>query len=113
VESNADLSGGRRWVLVGPKEGRVRLLFGKAVTDEQRASVGQQGGGRVFSYFCRAMISRAITKYFKRAAFIFANSSGMKRMAASRSSKTSMAITEISFRKTLCSDGSVRVMTSL
>jgi hypothetical protein len=33
--------------VVGPKEGGVRLLLGKAVTDKPRTSVGQQGGGRV------------------------------------------------------------------
>jgi uncharacterized glyoxalase superfamily protein PhnB len=37
-------------VLVGAKEASVRLLLGKAVTAQQSAAIGQQGGGRVFLF---------------------------------------------------------------
>lgn len=50
VDSDTDLGGGKRWVLVGPKDGGVRLLLGKAANDEQRASIGHQAGGRVFLF---------------------------------------------------------------
>lgn len=48
--SDTPLGGGKRWVLIGPKEDCVRLLLGKAVTTEQMNAVGQQGGGRVFLF---------------------------------------------------------------
>ena len=37
---------GKRWVVVAPAEGGA-LLLARAVTDEQRAAVGRQTGGRV------------------------------------------------------------------
>ncbi|MGE4072586.1 MAG: VOC family protein [Lysobacterales bacterium] len=37
---------GKRWVVVAPAEGGA-LLLARAVTDEQRAAVGRQSGGRV------------------------------------------------------------------
>jgi len=49
VEDTA-LGNSKRWVRVGPKDGGVRLLLGKAVTAEQIAGVGHQGGGRVFLF---------------------------------------------------------------
>ena len=41
----------KRWVTVAPRgsEG-TRLLLARAATDEQRAHVGRQGGGRVFLF---------------------------------------------------------------
>jgi catechol 2,3-dioxygenase-like lactoylglutathione lyase family enzyme len=41
----------KRWVTVAPRgsEG-TRLLLARAATDEQRAHVGKQGGGRVFLF---------------------------------------------------------------
>jgi len=50
LAGDTDLGGGKRWVLLGPKEGGVRLLLGKAVTAEQEAVIGHQGGGRVFLF---------------------------------------------------------------
>jgi catechol 2,3-dioxygenase-like lactoylglutathione lyase family enzyme len=42
---------GRRWVVVGPPEGRgAKLLLARADTDAQRARVGDQTGGRVFGF---------------------------------------------------------------
>ncbi len=45
-----DLGGGKRWVLVEPNCGGVRLLLAKAATPEQVAHIGAQGGGRVFLF---------------------------------------------------------------
>ncbi|GAA0543404.1 VOC family protein [Rhizomicrobium palustre] len=50
VVEDTDLGKGKRWVRIGPKEESVRLLLGKAVTPEQIACIGQQGGGRVFLF---------------------------------------------------------------
>lgn len=47
---DTDLGGGKRWVLVEPSGGGVRLLLAKAATPEQAAHIGCQGGGRVFLF---------------------------------------------------------------
>ena len=45
------LSGGKRWVLVGPAGGGgASLLLAKASTPEQETRVGDQTGGRVFLF---------------------------------------------------------------
>ena len=49
VVEDRDLGGGKRWVLVEPDGGGVRLLLAKAV-GEQAAYIGKQGGGRVFLF---------------------------------------------------------------
>ncbi len=42
------LDDGKRWVTIRPKgDGNAGLLLGKAVTDKQKASIGNQTGGRV------------------------------------------------------------------
>jgi catechol 2,3-dioxygenase-like lactoylglutathione lyase family enzyme len=42
---------GKRWVTVAPRgSSGTRLLLARAATDEQRAQVGKQGGGRVFLF---------------------------------------------------------------
>ncbi len=42
---------GKRWVVVAPPgDGGAALLLAKAVTPEQRASIGNQAGGRVFLF---------------------------------------------------------------
>lgn len=64
---DSDLGGGKRWVLVEPPGGGVRLLLAKAVGD-QAAHIGKQGGGRVFLFletddFVRdhaAMVARGV-----------------------------------------------------
>ena len=41
----------KRWVLVAPPGAReATLLLARATTEEQRAAVGRQGGGRVFLF---------------------------------------------------------------
>ena len=37
---------GKRWVVMAPEGGAASLLLAPAVTDEQRAHIGQQTGGR-------------------------------------------------------------------
>ena len=44
------LGGGKRWVRVAPKGGGVALLLARAVTPDQEAVIGNQGGGRVFLF---------------------------------------------------------------
>ena len=41
------LGGGKRWVVVGPRGGGTALLLARAADPEQRASIGNQTGGRV------------------------------------------------------------------
>lgn len=44
---DTDQGGGKRWVLVRPKGGGVSILLARAVTEAQRAAIGNQTGGRV------------------------------------------------------------------
>ena len=43
---DTDMGGGKRWVVVGGKDGG-RLLLAKAANDAQTAAIGNQTGGRV------------------------------------------------------------------
>lgn len=43
---DSDMGGGKRWVVVGGKDGG-RLLLAKAANDVQTAAIGNQTGGRV------------------------------------------------------------------
>ncbi|OON69061.1 VOC family protein [Hymenobacter sp. CRA2] len=48
---DTDQGNGKRWVVVSPADaGNTGLLLAQAVTDEQRASIGRQAGGRVFLF---------------------------------------------------------------
>ncbi len=40
----------KRWVLVAPKGSECSILLAKAVNDEQKRSIGNQTGGRVFLF---------------------------------------------------------------
>lgn len=44
---DTDLGGGKRWVRVAPRGAETALLLAQADGDTQRASVGNQTGGRV------------------------------------------------------------------
>lgn len=44
--ADADMGGGKRWVVVGGPAGG-RLLLARAVDEAQRAAIGRQAGGRV------------------------------------------------------------------
>ncbi len=47
---DSDLGGGKRWVTVRPRGGETSLLLARAMTDAQRARVGDQAGGRVWLF---------------------------------------------------------------
>jgi catechol 2,3-dioxygenase-like lactoylglutathione lyase family enzyme len=51
LRADEDRGNGKRWVVVAPPGTRGGgLLLAKAATDEQRAHVGNQTGGRVFLF---------------------------------------------------------------
>src|SRR5688500_13129178 len=50
LSEDVDMGGGKRWVRVTPKGGQTSLLLARAVTDEQRARIGDQAGGRVWLF---------------------------------------------------------------
>jgi catechol 2,3-dioxygenase-like lactoylglutathione lyase family enzyme len=47
LREDTDLGGGKRWLLVGPRDGGTGLLLARASGAEQAARVGDQTGGRV------------------------------------------------------------------
>jgi catechol 2,3-dioxygenase-like lactoylglutathione lyase family enzyme len=50
---DTDMGDGKRWVVVAPVSigaGGSSLLLARAVTDEQRRTIGRQGGGRVWLF---------------------------------------------------------------
>ena len=48
LREDTDLGGGKRWVRVAPQgDGSTDLLLAVATTEEQRARIGDQTGGRV------------------------------------------------------------------
>jgi catechol 2,3-dioxygenase-like lactoylglutathione lyase family enzyme len=42
--------GSKRWVTVTPPGGGMRIVLARADTDQQRAAIGNQGGGRVWLF---------------------------------------------------------------
>ncbi len=44
------LSPTKRWVVIRPEGGGVALILARAATPEQKAAIGQQGGGRVWLF---------------------------------------------------------------
>jgi catechol 2,3-dioxygenase-like lactoylglutathione lyase family enzyme len=50
LAADTDMGGGKRWVLVAPKNGGVQLLLAKAASPEQESRIGNQTGGRVFLF---------------------------------------------------------------
>ncbi|TVQ66260.1 MAG: VOC family protein [Balneolaceae bacterium] len=51
LAEDTDLGGGKRWVRVSPPNSvGTTLLLAQASSDEQRAIIGQQTGGRVFLF---------------------------------------------------------------
>lgn len=49
VIEDTDMGGGKRWVRVAPPGAQTQFLLARAV-DDQRAYIGQQGGGRVWLF---------------------------------------------------------------
>ena len=50
VFEDTPMGGGKRWVVVAPESASPTLLLARAVTDAQRAAIGNQTGGRVFLF---------------------------------------------------------------
>ncbi len=56
LDEDTDMGGGKRWVVVTPSQAAndagtgASLLLARAASDEQRAVVGAQGGGRVWLF---------------------------------------------------------------
>ena len=52
LESDLDMGGGKRWVVVSPPgaAGGTGLLLAEAKTEEEKRGVGQQGAGRVWLF---------------------------------------------------------------
>ncbi len=51
LRENRDLGSGKRWVRVAPSNsGGSDILLARALTNEQQAEIGKQGGGRVFLF---------------------------------------------------------------
>lgn len=50
LSEDTDMGGGKRWVRVTPTGGATSLLLARAATDEQRARIGDQAGGRVWLF---------------------------------------------------------------
>ena len=63
---DADLGGGKRWVLVAPPGGGTQLLLAKAVGPEQQSRIGNQTGGRVFLFLQTDDFARDFEAYKAR-----------------------------------------------
>ena len=50
LSEDTDMGGGKRWVRLTPKGGETSLLLARATTDDQRARIGDQAGGRVWLF---------------------------------------------------------------
>ena len=50
LSEDTDMGGGKRWVRVTPGEGQTSLLLARATSDDQRAQIGDQAGGRVWLF---------------------------------------------------------------
>lgn len=50
LKEDTVLSETKRWVVVGPKNSSCNLLLAKAANEEQKKSIGNQTGGRVFLF---------------------------------------------------------------
>lgn len=47
---DTDLGNGKRWVRIAPRGGETEILLARTVGDHQRATIGKQGGGRVWLF---------------------------------------------------------------
>lgn len=47
---DTDLGQGKRWVRIAPRGGETEILLARAAGERQRATVGEQGGGRVWLF---------------------------------------------------------------
>ena len=61
------LSATKRWVVVAPPGAKeTGMLLARAATDEQRAAVGRQGGGRVFLFLATDDFDRDYAELSRR-----------------------------------------------
>ncbi len=65
VEDTA-LGGGKRWVVVAPREAGSGLLLAKAINERQKQAVGAQTGGRVFLFLHTDDFRRDYAAYKER-----------------------------------------------
>ncbi|MDQ1901252.1 VOC family protein [Paracoccus sp. WLY502] len=47
---DTDLGNGKRWVRIAPRNADTEILLARAVSSEQIAAIGRQGGGRVWLF---------------------------------------------------------------
>ena len=47
---DTDLGNGKRWVRIAPPGAETEILLARAVGDRQSATIGEQGGGRVWLF---------------------------------------------------------------
>lgn len=47
---DTDLGGGKRWIRIAPRAGETDILLARATDAQQGATVGRQGGGRVWLF---------------------------------------------------------------
>lgn len=67
IIEDTKLSEIKRWVVVSPPgTGSCNLLLAKAANERQRASVGNQTGGRVFLFLYTDDIERDVARYRDR-----------------------------------------------
>ncbi|WP_409017931.1 VOC family protein [Azospirillum sp. BE72] len=57
------MADGKRWVVVGPPRGDASLLLARAIGEQQSATVGRQGGGRVFLFLETDNFARDHARY--------------------------------------------------
>jgi len=56
------LSPEKRWVIVAPSPDSAGLLLARAATDEQKAMIGKQGGGRVWLFLHTDDLARDVAR---------------------------------------------------
>lgn len=66
LDTDEDMGGGKRWVVVRPHEGGAGLLLARAVDEAQRASVGAQAGGRVSFFLHTDDLDRTVAEWTER-----------------------------------------------
>jgi catechol 2,3-dioxygenase-like lactoylglutathione lyase family enzyme len=62
---DTDMGDGKRWVVVAPDSG-ASLLIARAITDAEKASVGNQAGGRVAFFLHTDNFDRDYTNWSAR-----------------------------------------------
>ena len=50
LREDSDLGGGKRWVRIAPEGAETEILLARAMGERQAATIGEQGGGRVWLF---------------------------------------------------------------